>query len=386
MARLGKQWMRDGRALLAAVLLHALSLTTLRHFAKPTPLIDARATPRPVSEEQQVDLDLAAPLVAARAENGGDEATAARSPASPRVAASIAARHPAAVAPVPDDGASPNSASPNSEASLAPEESSEDGTALEPSQAIDLGVGPEGWRRWAVNPPVAPGSEAAQGREPRFKAPSKSNTGGLLEGLEEHDRTVGLTPSGRVRTALFNAAHSDVAPQLGVASFRVTVRNDGSVEVALHGATDSEQKWREVAERAAADLRKNPPRIPPPRSGTRMLVEIKAESVLPNGAKVANLHGTRVEVDPPRIRTFEESKQAVKDKNPAAEALASPDYTMPLAVDVPGVYLSHAGKVCNVRAGVTPFGLALSGGCDPSNIGAKPQRMVHTRIREESLF
>ena len=396
MAWPGKQWTRDGRALLAAALLHALSLTALRHFDAPSADPTPRAATKVLPEEQQYELDLSAPSSEAQFANAPVAAEDVRVNEEPiRSTTGHAGPRSAHASRVASNDANagvtenpePTIAADASNATIAAEDSSEAPAGDAPVEHIDLGLGPEGWRRWATNRTAgAPESEATPGREPRFKAPAKSNTGGLLEGLEEHDRAVGLTPSGRVRSALFNAAHSDVAPQLGVASFRVTVRNDGSVEVAVHGATDSEQQWQKVAERAAADLRKNPPRIPPPRTGARMLVEIKAESVLPNGAKVANLHGTRIEVDPPRIRSLEESKKALKDKNPTAEALTGPDYTPPLAVDVPGVYLTHAGKVCTVRVGITPFGLALGGGCDPSNIGAKQARMVHTRIREESLF
>jgi hypothetical protein len=117
-----------------------------------------------------------------------------------------------------------------------------------------------------------------------------------------------------------------------------------------------------------------------------MTVEIRAEAVMPNGAKVAELHGPRLEVDPPRIRTRKQSEDALRDKNPVAETLAEPGRELAVSTDLPGVYVSHAGKVCKVRAGVTPLGLAIAGGCDPSNIGVKPQRMVHTRVRDESLF
>lgn len=385
MARQGSQRTRDGHALVAAVLLHALSLTALRGLAR----FDSPAgTPRAVATsgaEQEYELDVApipvAELDAERKEVPSQSTATARVQRSRSPVARNASGQVAAA-----EAATPSSeviAVPNTE-----EDTLAESMEVGPEQPIDLGVGPEGWRRWAINAPRQ-GSESAgePKREPRFKAPAKSQTGGLLEGLEEHDRSLGLSPSGRVRSALFNAAHSDVAPQLGVASFRVTVRNDGAVEISVHGASDNEQKWQEVASRAAAELRKNPPRIPPPRTGARMLVEIKAESVMPNGAKVADMHGTRIELEAPRIRSVQESKQALKDKNPAAEVPFEPGAKMPLiTLDLPGVYLSHVGKVCGVRAGLTPFGLALSGGCDPANIGSKPARMVHTRIREESLF
>jgi hypothetical protein len=50
------------------------------------------------------------------------------------------------------------------------------------------------------------------------------------------------------------------------------------------------------------------------------------------------------------------------------------------------VYLSQHGKVCGYRLGVTPLGIALQGGCDPSNAGVKPQHIVRAKVRDEAMF
>lgn len=367
-----------------AAFVHGLSLAALSSLSRSGSGADAPSTNDALQKEPADELEVSlAPLDAPEAEPARVAATAPTppaprhvvSPAEPRATSADAAPQ---VAELSSDVNATDSVEAASDVAAEPS----------PSQPIDLGVGAEGWRRWAVNAPSQAGpAPSERKRQPRFKAPAKSQTGGLLEGLEEHDRSLGLSPSGRVRTALFNAAHSDIAPELGVASFHVTLHNDGAVEISVHGASDNEHKWQEVASRAAAELRKNPPRIPPPRSGARMLVEIKAEAVMPNGAKVADLHGTRVELLPPRLRSVDESRRALKERNPTADAPFEPGRTMPLIqLDPPGLYLSHVGKVCSVRAGITPLGLGLSGGCDPANIGSKPARLVHTRVREESLF
>jgi hypothetical protein len=379
MARQGNPRVRDGHALWLAALLHALALGLVRQSVQHGAAPSAPAAPAP-TEELTVSLEpsieasrAAAPAApAAPADEARKIAAARRAPSTAAPPTEIAAAEPAGEIPTSSEA----------ETVAAPE------AETQPREPIDLGIGAEGWRRWALSTKEAPANAGRDPgeRRPLFHAPPASSTGGLLEGLEEHDRAVGLSASGRVRSALFHAAHTDVAPQLGFARFSVTVLNDGKVEVALSGASSAEPGWRAVAERAAAELRKNPPRIPPPRSGTRMLVEIRAEATMPNGAKVAELHGPRLEVDPPRFRTRKQSEDALRDKNPTAETPTEPGRELAIAADLPGVYISHAGKVCKVRAGITPLGLAIAGGCDPANIGVKPQRIVHTRVRDESLF
>lgn len=257
------------------------------------------------------------------------------------------------------------------------------GEVMPPSAPIDLGLGPEGWQRWVSREP-APGAPAPRsGRYRVFHAPPVSSTGGLQEGLEERDRKLGLGPSGRVVTAFHRAAHDKVAPELGNASFQVTVLSSGKVEVTLDQASGADDKWRAVALRAAQELGRAPPRIPPPRQGVRMLVEVTAEELFPNGLPATERHGLRLEPVPLRLRSTDEAKAEIEDRNPTAGTQAAGP---PLNLEVPGVYLSARGKVCGYRVGVTPLGPLLQGGCDLSNLGAKPERRVRARVREEALF
>jgi hypothetical protein len=213
-----------------------------------------------------------------------------------------------------------------------------------------------------------------------------SSTGGLQEGLEEHDRQVGLGASGPVIGALYRAAHSPVAPEVGVAHFRVTVLKSGSVEVSLSDATDQLPAWRAVASKAAEELRRAPPRIADPRTGARMVIEISAEEVFPNGVKQKELYGPRVEVKAPRFRSVAAAQAKLKDLNPLAGESGERLAETKANVDLPGVFVGGKGKVCGYRAGITPLGPLLQGGCDIANLGAKPQRMIHTLVRDETLF
>ena len=203
----------------------------------------------------------------------------------------------------------------------------------------------------------------------------------MQEGLEARDRELGLGPSGPVIGALYRAAHSDLAPQLGTALFQVTVLDSGSVEVSVTQASDRTEQWAQVAARAAEALRKSPPRIPRPRKGVTVVVEVTAEAVLPNGVKRKDLKGPHIETQGPRLESVEDAQAELKRLNPTAGDTGAPVTGAPLIVELPGVYLAQTGKVCSYRLGLSALGPTLSGGCDPSNIGAKAQRMVRTQVR-----
>ena len=188
-------------------------------------------------------------------------------------------------------------------------------------------------------------------------------------------------------SALYNAAHTPAAPELGVAQFQVTVLKTGSVEISLSEASDDLDGWRAVAARATEALRRSPPRIPGGRAGMRLRIELKAEETMPNGVKTKSLHGPRLQVAPLRLRSTEAAQADLKDRNPVAGENKQLAAGTKANVDIPGVYLAGQGKVCSYRLGLTILGLpSFDGGCDPSNIGARPVRMVRALVREEVLF
>jgi len=255
-----------------------------------------------------------------------------------------------------------------------------------PAHPVDLGLGADGWRTWVRSPTASAPTEEGKTSTERTPRPA-SSTGGLQEGLEAHDRDVGLGASGPVISALYRAAHNPIAPETGVAHFRITVLKSGAVEVSLSDATDQLPAWRAVATKAAEALKRTPPRIPDPRSGVRMLIEISVEEIFPNGVKQKELYGPRLEVKAPRFRSTAAAQANLKNLNPlAGEPGMEPLGNAKANVDLPGVFVGGKGKVCSYRAGVTPLGPVLQGGCDIANLGAKPQRMVHTLVREETLF
>ncbi len=274
-----------------------------------------------------------------------------------------------------------------------------DSEGATPSKPIDLGLGPNGWQRWVT----APGGDEARRVErtaPRknrfqvFRAPPVSTTGGLQEGLEAHDRELGLGPSGRVLSALRAAAHATVAPEVGVARFNVTVNRTGTVDVTVAAASGEVERWKEVAVRVANDLRSAPPRIPPPREGLKLVVELIAEETLPNGTKTKSLQKPHLDAPPLRFQSSEAAREQLKRENPTTENPTAD--SIAVKTDTPGLYLAENGKVFSYRVGVGSIspgyrlgaaaGPVMQGSFEPTHFDAKAQRMVRTRIVEESMF
>jgi hypothetical protein len=171
--------------------------------------------------------------------------------------------------------------------------------------------------------------------------------------------------------------------------FAITVSSTGQVEVHLASANSSFENWQKVGAAMQTALEHKPPSISSRRKRVEMKLEVVAEEHWPNGAKVRD-QGTDLAVKLPEVKPVDESKEDFASRNPlAADPVPQPGPERPplkLNTSLPGVFIEHRGKVCNYALGVTPFGLTLQGGCDPSNIGVKPIRVVATRIVAERAF
>jgi hypothetical protein len=389
----GQRSSRDGAALLGALLFHAAALVVISRVARP--LVSAVVAPVSSSARllDAVDVDLLADpsdvpvsltgegsesLAAARNTVGSATHEGVRA-AGVRVASlGRAAGAPTAALELSEEGR-PAGGPVEVPAAIA--------SGAEAARPVDLGLGPNAWTRWLatdredVPPPEQPAKHA-----PVVRAAPASSTGGLVEGLAEADRQRLVGPSGRVVNALEGAAHGDGAAAFGAARFAVTVLRTGGVEVTLESASSGEAEWRRVAERAAEDLRANAPKIRPPSEGERFFVELSAEMQLPNGVRASTLYGPRIEATPPRIQGWEAGKKDMLLKNPTAASGLSRTDQMHANVELPGVYLAQKGSVCSYRFGLSVLGPLLQGGCDPSNLGAKPQRVVHAHVTRQELF
>ena len=378
-------------ALAAALFLHAGALLVLK--ARPGQSISSlRAGParRPANEWE---IELAAAPEAATSRAPVPENPRANVRAKTRSAPPTNARH-AELASTDAEMLDPVPSAPEGEG---------EGPAVEPNapsgKPIDLGLGADGWQRWATLPtegeaPPKPGPSPRRSGYQVFRAAPTSTTGGLQEGLEAHDRALGLGPEGRVLSALQNAAHAGLAPEVGVARFEVTVHRTGVVEVALGSTSQGGEQWQKVLAHVARDLRTAPPRIPPPRDGLKLVVELATEWTLPNGTKASDRTRPHLHAPPLKLqRTADAVEQTQREnpttKNPDADSLA-------IKLDSPGIYVAGRNGVCSYSAGVGAIspgyrlgaaaGPVVQGACDPSNIGAKPQRVVRTRVIELSQF
>jgi hypothetical protein len=384
--------MRDSAALLAAVLVHAAALFFVSRVARPL----VSSAPAPVATNPDADAIEIELVPAERAEalaapaEVSDGAAAGVALLEERAARGVsrAARSAPGVkpeaepaTPLAPSGDAPSSAAAPSETALA----APAGSSAE--HPIDLGIGADGWKRWlgADRPSEAPRAERAPGAPVVHPAPA-SSTGGLVEGLAEADRERMVGPSGPVVNALENAAHGEGATAFGVARFAVTVLRTGGVEVTLESATTGEAEWKQVAERAAQSLRAHAPPIKPPSQGERFVVDMSAEMRMPDGRRVVDLYGPRVEPVLPRIHTWSAGEKDMLRDNPAAASGHFDTSHTRANVELPGVYLAQKGKVCSYKFGLSLLGPMLQGGCEPQNIGAKPQRVVHAHVSRSELF
>jgi hypothetical protein len=307
------------------------------------------------------------PAVAERSSGAGIDPRAERAPSR---------------SPGPTPGPSPEPGASEGEGGYSLDPTAPPGPAGE--KHVDLGIGSGDWSRW-VDPTAR--VEAPPAPRPPSTAPPASSTGGLAEALEAHDREVGLGPSGPVISAAHEAGHSDVAPAIGTATFSITVMRTGGIQVDLVGASSNVEAWRKVADKMAAAIKRKPPRIAEGRNGVRFGLELVALERWPNGA-VARSEGPALALSGLSFKSTEKSvADLTKDNQAVTPAPGTEQRPLALKGDLPpGVWVKGRGKVCNYAVGLTPLGPMLGGGCDPSNIGAKSQRVVSAKVTDQTML
>jgi hypothetical protein len=216
-----------------------------------------------------------------------------------------------------------------------------------------------------AHPAAEPAGQPGAARAPT----GVSKTGGLAEGLDAHDASIGLGRGGPVVSALEVAAASSEAPD-GSATFDVTIDAGGRVSVALLGASASAGAWSKVGAAVRASLDPSRLRIPPGAGGWHVVATVEAKVQYPNGVDPKKL-GTRVEGS--SSLALEENKQRATVEDPPI-----------VFKKTPGITVAHAGKVCSVAVTLgLSFASGISGGCDPSNIGAHTLRVVRSHVVSE---
>ena len=245
--------------------------------------------------------------------------------------------------------------------------------------------------------------------------PGASTTGGLSEGLSQHDIDLGLGRGGAVPLGDrggYGARHG-MPRSTGARPFEVVVHADGTVVARVTRAQGSASGWARVADAIGRTVDSRRMHLPTGR-GWRVVVRVDAKVRLPDGRDVKSLHGPRAGVSESVLQHALEQKPGsgwwaegpdgktgVGDENVApmggelghesrrpgkrrrcrgAGSSAQPGVPPPMP------HVSVSGKVCSAAIGITPAGLSLSGGCSPENIGGHGTRVVSGHIVSEGAL
>jgi hypothetical protein len=161
---------------------------------------------------------------------------------------------------------------------------------------LDLGIGTY-WRSVASSqgPAPAPAPEPA----PNPDAPSAARIDRMLrEGLDAHDRELGLSSSGPLVSAAHEAASPSIAPDVGAATFDIDSDASGHV-VAAHvvSASADAASWDDVARELVRLMGAKALRVTHDARGRRTRLRIVAERTLPSGTPYARGAGAVNEAD-----------------------------------------------------------------------------------------
>jgi hypothetical protein len=173
-------------------------------------------------------------------------------------------------------------------AGVAPEAASSSGTwSLPPAHPLDLGIGTY-WKSVATNDPMpTPRAEAQPEPAPR---PSPDRI--LRDGLDAHDRALGLGHGGPLISAAHDAASPSIAPDTGTATFDVESDATGKVVTARVVSASAEPgAWNDVAQELVRLMSAKTLHVLRDARGMRTRLRIVAERTLPSGAPYARSTG-----------------------------------------------------------------------------------------------
>jgi hypothetical protein len=345
-----RRWLPCGAIALAA---HLAALVALR---APSPM---PAPARPHANPAEIDVELASP---AEAPPAPPLPMAPRQEVPVPHAAALAAR--AIPATDPQGAAEPLAPRATTSPATAATATANDGWTFDPRRPADvLALAAVAQ---AARDAHAPATEGAPEPAPR----GVSKTGGLAEGLDAHDAAIGLGHGGPVVSALELAAASSADAPDGKATFEFAIDASGHVSVALLSASAASGEWSKVGAAAGASLDPKRMRVPAGANGWRVVATAEARVEYPNGLEPKKL-GTHVEGTPDIA--LEENKHRASVEDPPI-----------VFKKMPHITLAHAGKVCSVALTIgLSFGSGITGGCDPTNIGAHATRIVRSHVESE---
>jgi len=322
----------------AAALL-ALSRMPIRVPAPPSAPIDEvsiEMTPEPEGT-------VAAPEPSAKGEKGEKDRPSAAMP--PRAAVAMV-ETPRARAASPAEESSPPA--------------NGDGTVTLPrmtNESPDLALGGVGAN------PFLPKSEAAVALAESKRGVDRA----LKDPARERETSLGLGPEGPVLTALVEATARSTAPVRGKAVFVATADESGVFGIELRDAEGSRAGWDDARTIALAALKGKKLRLPAGATRAVMRIEVKSDWKLPSGHD-PNPEVTLFHVPLKKGETKESAKVSILDPIPKLRVVE--------------LQIDQNTKVPFVSLQIDLFSTNM----DPTDIGAKPRRVVHSHLLDSQVM
>ncbi len=339
-----RSWMRRAAFPLLAILAHALAFRALLVVPPRAPTL----VPPPPSEIEVAVEPPPVPAPVPVPELPGD-------PPAGRPMAAATSTSPAASRSV----ATTSEVEPSRAPSLSGDEpatSSSEGVAIVAPQPVDIGIG--GPNRFL------PRSAEAVDRAESERTVKKA----LRDPARERERELGLGPEGPLRTALADGTSRSLAPVRGRAVFVATSNAAGEVvSIELEDAEGGRPGWADAARVALEELKGKRLRLPTGITRAVMKIEVTSAWKLPSGqdpgsnVSVFHIPVSKGETkDSPKVSILEPT---IRNEEIELGGPGGPKITVPtIQLDIIGT--NH----------------------DPSNIGAKPRRVVHTRVLDTRLM
>ncbi len=320
------------RALVVALALHLAATTSLLLLPPPSPQPRPSAAPASSFPDNELTIDVR-PFA--------DPSP----PPAPAVALALALASAPAPAPAPAPALAPAPA-PAPAPALAPGSLS----LLSPPPPL-LGLSLDGPNTFVTSAAreaqlTAP-SPASPASRTLAAEPTRSANAILRDPSRQRERSLGLGPEGPVLRALGDATTASFAPVKGRAIFRAVADGSGMI-VGLEVVTcdGSRDGWANAAELAREALKGKKLRMPSTATRATMRIEVVSELKMPSG------HDPGVDVS---------------------------------ILGVP-ITKGEGAQSTQVRI-LDPFTLsALAGDADPVDIGAKPRRVVHSRLLDSEVL
>ena len=347
----GEHTKRGTTAVLAASALHALVVLTLL----VTPL--RRRTPQGVTQAAPLDVSLEDETPRADDEVAAEAAPSLTRTATAPSALAVRSHHRDPLPPAEPAPLAPPSSPSSSPVTIA--------IPSTPSIGLALGAPNRFVSRSAAEQPASTGPP--DDRHVRTLAEAKRAVEtALREPARQRERELGLGPEGPVLQALGEATSASSAPVKGRAVFRAVADGTGRIaRIEVVECDGGRPGWADAAELARRALQGKKLRMPSSATLAEMRIEVSSDWKMPSGhdpgtdvsilgipvAKGEGKKSTRVELlDPiPKIEMVE----------------LAPDVKVP----IPQINL----KIVAVQG-------------DPADIGAKPRRVVHTKLLDSKVL